>query len=107
MPLYEFPVNVDLDSVEDLLICSTQHPGIDSSSGSPGNQPNSSSSMFEPVLGSFQHGYLWEAFMKKAKKVQHKAMDCIEETEQQLQALCVPPPPPPPRHAAAVAHGLS
>lgn len=96
MPMYEFAVTLELESVEDLLV---QQP----TSQQPGEQPasNSSSSSFEPMLGSFQHGAIWEAFMKKAKK--HKHMDAVLEEEQQQQDGVPPPPPPPPRRAPAAA----
>ena len=89
MPMYEFAVTLELESVEDLLV------------QQPGEQPASnSSSSFAPMLGSFQHGAILEAFMKKAKK--HKHMDAILEEEQQQQEG-VPPPPPRRAPAAAVA----
>jgi hypothetical protein len=54
------------------------------------------------MLGSFQHGALWEAFMKQAKK-QQKAMDSIGEEQQLLEGVPPPPPPPPPPRPAAAA----
>jgi hypothetical protein len=91
VPLYAFPVAVNLESVEDLLVPQQEQQ----QQGLPGS--SSSTVSYEPMLGSFQHGALWEAFMKQAKK-HLKAMESIDEEQQQP-----PPPPPPPRPAVAAA----
>lgn len=99
-PLYAFPVALDLDAVDDLLI---QQPSPQQQQQQNNASPKQQQQQqWQPMLGSLQHGALWEAFMKKAKKQQqHTAMEPIDE-EQQQQPECLPPPPPPPRPAAAV-----
>jgi hypothetical protein len=80
-PLYVFPAPVSLAAIEDVLI--EQQPHGDACTTQ--QQQNGSSRLrYEPVLGSQQHGVLWEAFMRAAKK-QQKALALIQEEAQQQQ----------------------
>lgn len=72
-PLFSFPTPVSLDAVQGLLDASQQQPTP--TDAGTGNVPDSSDS-FEAVLGSLQHGALWEAFMKQAKR-QAKALEAV------------------------------
>lgn len=70
-----------LDDIDDVLIRKKQpqqQQPADAQQQLEQQQPD----VWEPVLGSLQHGALWQEFMRQAKKHQ-EPMDAIQE-EQQL-----------------------
>lgn len=90
-PLYDFPVSLVLDDIDDLLIWQQPKQQEDQQQELAGSNPKSKQAStssshtlsFEPVLGSYQHGALWEAFMKKAKKQHKPALNAVAEEQQQ------------------------